>query len=426
MNYETDRFVAVVDKKPECELFNMPVKENADPSSPESLNGAIVEIREIPGTESFYNAAAWKVDGETYLLGRQVDKAGGKGYPDVGSLVLLTLGQDGKIESSKEIWKPKYGEHLLEDARVTLLPTRDIENDDAQSITAKSKVIIGFTAVDHVGNDHIPYPAVFITDTEKLKEGMFSRPRVIKNMMSRTALRRLVSALEDGYYESTEGTLLEPEVIEALGRGDQTTPLGEDINISKGKNVTAIGPNLFAFRPEGDINNHRLQVFEYQQENSEVTHKQYIDFSKDIPPWAEWRAGTTMPPVWLNENEAVFPIHGIKIVDGKYVYSIGTSRLKRDEDGTLSIDNISREPIIDPDLFVGMFNDDEVELHPERRVVYCCGGVPIYDDSGKLENLKLYVNVGDKRTVEVTVAVAKLIEGWQRDETIEQEIIVAA
>jgi hypothetical protein len=417
MNYETDRFITVVGKRPECELFNMPVKENAELPSLELLNETIVGIREIPGTEKFYNAAAWEVDKKTFLLGRQVKVAGGEGEPDVGSLVLLALGIDGNIVSSKEVWQPKDGEHFLEDARAIRLPS--------------GKVIIGFTSVKHVGNDYIPHPAVLITSTEELVEGMFSKPKIIK-AMSRTALR-IASAWEDGYYipvitsakEPMEGTLLEPEVIEIIGRGDQTTPLGEDIDILTGKNVTAIGLNLFMFRPEGEKNGHRLQVFGYQQENSEVTHKQYIDFPKDIP-WAEWRVGTTMPPIWLNENEAVFPIHGIKLVDGKYVYSIGTSRLLRDENGTLSVDNISQESIIDPDLFVGMFSDDEVELHEERRVVYCCGGVPIHDDSGKLENLKLYVNVGDKRTVEVTVAMAKLIEDWQRDEAIEQEMIVAA
>jgi len=133
-----------------------------------------------------------------------------------------------------------------------------------------------------------------------------------------------------------------------------------------------------------------------------------------------------MPPVWLNENKAILLLHGIKIVDGKFVYSITSSRLLKDEEGILSVDNVSRKPIIDPDIFAGMFGGQEVELHGERRVVYCCGGIPIYDNNGKLEYLKLYVNVGDKRTVEVTVSAAKLTEGWQISEPLEHEMSLAA
>lgn len=136
--------------------------------------------------------------------------------------------------------------------------------------------------------------------------------------------------------------------------------------------------------------------------------------SVDNIPWAEYRIGTTMPPIWLNDNEAIFPIHGIQIIDDKYVYSIGMARLLRGEGGELSVDNVSQKSIINPDSFAGEFDSDEIELHSERRVVYCCGGVPIYSDSGELEQLKLYVNVGDKRTVEVTVSVTGIIKSWQR------------
>jgi len=60
-----------------------------------------------------------------------------------------------------------------------------------------------------------------------------------------------------------------------------------------------------------------------------------------------------------------------------------------------------------------MFSNDDTELHSERRVVYCCGGVPVSNDSGEFEHLKMYVNVGDKRTVEVTIAMGRIIKGWQ-------------
>lgn len=386
-------------EKAEFGLPRMSAEENSEPSSLESLGEAIEGIREIPGTEGFYNAAAWEVNGKTYLLGRQVETANGKGKPDSGSLVLLTLGSDGNIVSSKEVWQPKVGEDLLEDARALLLPD--------------GRIAFGLTSVAREGDDYIPYPAVIITSTEELMERILPKPKVIK-AMGRIA-SKLVSLVQEEDDYRAPIRLPEPEVIKVMGKGDQTTPLGEDTSVSAGKNVTALSPDLFAFRSEGDNNNHRLKVFGYQQEDGEVTFKQSLDFSKDKPQWCEHRIGTTMPPVWLNKEEAFLPIHGIKIVDGKYVYSIGTARLFRDENGILSVDNISQKPIIDPDLFAGMFNSDEIELHSERRVVYCCGGIPICNDSGELEHLKMYVNVGDKRTVEVTISMGRIIKGWQRN-----------
>lgn len=389
-------------EKAEFGLPRMPAEEKSEPSSLESLGEAIEGIREIPGTEGFYNAAAWGgVNGETYLLGRQVDTAGGEGKPDSGSLVLLTLGPDGKIVSSKEVWQPKAGEDLLEDARALLLPD--------------GRIVFGLTSVAREGDNYIPHPTVLmIRSVEELEDGL-SKRRIIK-FIGGTALGRTIT--DHIFTESLlSGTTSELKVVKDM-IGDQTTPLGEVAEIAKiltGKNVTALSPDLeFAYRSEGDNNNHQLEVFGYQQEDGEVTFKQSLDFSKNKPPWGEYKIGTTMPPVWLNKNEAFLPIHGIKIVDGKYVYSIGTARLVRDEDGTLSVDNISQEPIIDPDLFNGMFGSDEIELHSERRVVYCCGGIPVCNDSGELEHLKMYVNVGDKRTVEVTVSTDKIIKSWQR------------
>lgn len=387
-------------ERAEFGLPRMPAEEKSEPSSLESLGEAIEGIREIPGTEGFYNAAAWETNGTTYLLGRQVNTAGGEGEPDSGSLVLKTLGPDGKIASSKEVWRPKVGEHLLEDVRALLLPD--------------GRIVFGLTYVVREGDNYIPHPTVLmIRSVEELEDGL-SKHRIIK-FLGGTALGRTIT--DHIFTESLlSGTTSELKVVKDM-IGDQTTPLGEVAEIIlTGKNVTAIGPgpNLVAFRPEGDDNNHRLRVLELQQEDDRVTHKQYLDFPNSIS-WAEHRIGTTMPPVWLNKNEAFLPIHGIKIVDGKYIYSIGTARLVRDEDGTLSVDNISQEPIIDPDLFNGMFGSDEIELHSERRVVYCCGGIPICNDSGELEHLKMYVNVGDKRTVEVTISMGRIIKGWQRN-----------
>lgn len=372
MRYEMDIIAAEShEDQPPSEAINMLAREAIfQTGTPELINDSIIEIREIPGTDNFYNAAAWEYNGITHLLGRQVEAAGGYGEPDVGSLVLKTLGQDGNISTSKEVWKPNEGgELLLEDARA--LPLSD------------GRIAFGITAVDR---NKTPHPAVLIIATEEL----------------------------------TNGTLPEPKIIEILGNGDQTTPLGEDTSELAGKNVTAIDSNLFAFRPEGDNNNHQLRVIQYREDGT-VSHQQYINFPKDIA-WAEWRIGTTMPPIWLNDHEAIFPIHGINKVADKYVYSIGSARLLKDENGILSVDNIISESLINPDLFADMYDGNDVELHSERRVVYCCGGIPVKDANGELERLKLYVNVGDRRTVEVTVPIAALTKGWISHPTAEQPL----
>ncbi len=326
----------------------------------EPLLESALTIREIPGTEKFYNAAAWEDEqGNTLLLGRKIEKAGEEGEPDVGSLVLLTL-KNGNIDSSKEIWKPSDdADYSLEDARA--LPLND------------GKIMFGLTAVDR---NKTPHPAVIIVSTAELANG-------------------------DSF---------KPKVIEAMGQGRQTTPLAEIIDTVDGKNGTPISSSLVAFRPEGEANNHQLRIFEYREDGS-VDHKQYIIFPKDIP-WASWRIGTTIPPIWLDDNQAIFPIHGITIVDEKYIYSIGGARLHKDSEGILSIDNISQKSLIDPDTFVGIIDDDDVELHSERRVVYCCGGIAVKAETGEIDSLKLFVNVGDKRTVEVTVPIDQLTRDW--------------
>jgi predicted GH43/DUF377 family glycosyl hydrolase len=405
MGCETYGVPVPVDENFNCLNISNEKYKELENYSAESQNNTIVKIRELPGTEGFYNAAVLYLNETHYLLGRQVEKAGKEGEPDIGSLVLKTLDGQGDIVFSEEVWRPNKenqdGEYLLEDARALTL--------------SDGRVAIGLTYVTRKGNDYIPHPAVLVVSSiEKLKQDL-PNVETIKRI-GKIAINQ----------KSVDGVV-----------GDQTTPIGEDIPIPMGKNVTAIGHNMhadrlmnevnehtysFAFRPEGDDNNHTLQVFEYQ-EGGEVTHSQYINFPKDIS-WAEYRIGTTMPPVWLNKNEAIFPIHGIQIVNSKFVYSIGSARLLKDEHGNLSVDNISQNSIINPDSFVGNI-DDEVELHGERRVVYCCGGVPTYDDAGRYENLKLYVNVGDKRTVEVTVSIAKMIKDWDRGGYSEELLPIA-
>ena len=320
-----------------------------------------LEIHLIPHEKAFYNAAAWEGPaGTTYLLGRQVEAAAEPDKPDVGSLLLMTLDADGEVLSTNEVWQPDDDSDSLEDVRV--LPLSD------------GRLVAGLTRVLKEGEEYIPYPAFLVFPGAGL----------------------------------TPETFADPEIIKSLGAGADTTPVDERFEAVSGKNATAIDEFTFMFRQDGD--DHRLTVFETDGETA--TKLQYIDFPEDIP-WARFRVGTTIPPLWLNESQAIMPIHGITMEGDTYVYSIGSARLLRDETGRLSIDNISQDPLIDPDMFAGMFDGDDIELHADRRVVYSCGGIPVFDEAGELEKLKLYVNVGDTRTVEVTLPAAKLMENWQ-------------
>ena len=380
-------------EKAEFGLPRMSVEENSKPPSVESLK-VIEEIREIEGTDGFFNAAAIEIDGITHLVGRLVKYPGGEGKPDAGPLVLKTLGPDGNVVFSKEVWRPNDEDNSLEDPRAVV--SRD------------GGIDFGFTFVSREDGRITPRPAIMkIRSVEELEKGL-SNYETIKFLGGIAIGRNFAD--QKSLKGPLERMLPKLKVIKNI-IGDETTPLGEEvIDISTGKNVTAISSGQYAYRPEGEKYNHCLLVFEHQPDQDKVSHKQYLHFP-NVPSWGEYKIGTTMPPIWLNKNEALLPIHGIKIVDSKYVYSIGTARLVRDEDGTLSVDNISQEPIIHPDLFAGRLKSKE--LHRNRRVVYCCGGKPKYYDNGKPKNLIMYINVGDERTVEVTVSMEKIIKSWQ-------------
>ena len=173
-----------------------------------------------------------------------------------------------------------------------------------------------------------------------------------------------------------------------------------------GKNLTPIDKNTFLFRPDSKDYYHKLIIFSL---HSQIPVKlDEVEFPLDLP-WANWRIGTTMPPIWLTPNEALFIIHGISIqnIDGKdkYIYSIGKAKLIRRNDAYEVI--VGREPILTPDDFLDTNGIPLVEeLHPEsRRVVYSCGGV-IKNNAPEI--LSLYVNVGDRTTFEVEFSLPEL------------------
>lgn len=176
-----------------------------------------------------------------------------------------------------------------------------------------------------------------------------------------------------------------------------------------GKNLTPVDAHTYFFRPESEEYNHKLLVFSL---HSQVPEKMGdIEFPTDIP-WAEWRIGTTMPPLWVTPTEAIFIIHGISLrkVNGKdiYVYSIGRAKLTH-EHANYRV-TVAPDPILTPDMFIDKHGNPLVkELHPEiRRVVYSCGGLIKRNTQ---DRLSLFVNVGDMATFEVEMSLAELKAG---------------
>ncbi len=176
-----------------------------------------------------------------------------------------------------------------------------------------------------------------------------------------------------------------------------------------GKNVTPIDNTTYFFRPDLPEYFHKILVFSlHSQVPEKITD---LVFPRELS-WAKWKIGTTMPPIWLTKEEALFIIHGISIqnVDGadKYIYSIGRAKLSR-KDNSFQV-TVAPEPILTPDDFLDESGAPLVqELHPElRRVVYSCGGII----KKKSENvLSLYVNVGDRTTFEVDLSLSDLKHG---------------
>lgn len=176
-----------------------------------------------------------------------------------------------------------------------------------------------------------------------------------------------------------------------------------------GKNLTPVDNTTYLFRPDSPDYNHKILAFSLHSQVPEKLGD--IAFPQDLP-WAMWRIGTTMPPIWLTPNEALFIIHGITIqkIDGhdKYIYSIGRAKLIRNKKTFQVI--VSHEPILTPDDFLNNKGKPLVEeLHPElRRVVYSCGGII---KKHAQDSLSLYVNVGDRATFEVEFSLNELKEG---------------
>jgi predicted GH43/DUF377 family glycosyl hydrolase len=176
-----------------------------------------------------------------------------------------------------------------------------------------------------------------------------------------------------------------------------------------GKNITPIDKSTYLFRPDATDYYHKILVFSLKSQIPEKLDD--VEFPLDLP-WAKWRIGTAMPPIWLTPDEALFIIHGItkQNIDGKekYIYSIGRAKLIRKNNKFQVI--VAPEPILIPDDFLNNEGLSLVkEMHPEiRRVVYSCGGII---KKNKQDTLSLYVNVGDRTTFEVEFSLEELKKG---------------
>lgn len=176
-----------------------------------------------------------------------------------------------------------------------------------------------------------------------------------------------------------------------------------------GKNITPLDSYTYLFRPESPEYNHKILVFSLHHQVPEKLTD--ITFPTDLY-WAQWRIGTTMAPIWINQYEAIFLIHGIskQTIQGtqKYIYSIGRAKLTK-KNNTYTV-TVAPEPIITPDDFIDEQGHPLIpELHPNaRRVVYSCGGII---KKNQKDTLTLYVNVGDRTTYEVEFPLSELKAG---------------
>lgn len=214
---------------------------------------------------------------------------------------------------------------------------------------------IGLTAVLNIRNQYIPYPAITVLRKQPWRDEL---PAVT--------------------------------LIEAFGPG---------------KNITPITDRTFLFRPQGQEYAHKLLVFDFHDLLARKI--QDLEFPANLP-WASWKIGTAMPPIWFSENEGLLIFHGISVMNGKFVYSLGRARLFREE-GKFKV-QVAGLPVLTPDNFKSERGTRLVrELHPRlRRVIYACGGVVKKSTPDKLD---LYVNVGDTATFEVEFGLEELKHG---------------
>ena len=323
----------------------------------------VTGLRIIEGIpENFYNAGAFVgPDGRIVLVGRQVEEAGGHDQPDVGTLVAAILEENSVVET-KEIWSPKpSGDAASDETAVDLI-------EDVRAAEKDGKVAFDVTRLSPLGGKYKPYPAFTeFVDPESLMVNGFPNTIYLSNV--------------------------DPERF----------------YMQAGKNTTRIWPGHIMYRP--DNMDHGFVVHRIGEDGTNDV-VQELPFS-EVPFWGAYRMGSTMPPVWLNETDAILIVHGITYDQGMYRYTIGSARLHRDEDGVFSIDNVSPNPHLTPEMSADLFPGEQVELHPElRQALYATGGIVHRDDTGNPHEIELFPNVGDTRTISASLSVAGIVRTW--------------
>lgn len=235
-------------------------------------------------------------------------------------------------------------------------PTDDSQHleDPRALVLPDGSVLVGLTAVRKVSDKFLPYPAFAKVST---REG-------------RTEIDDLV-------------------VADHLGQG---------------KNLTPFDSETWVFRR--DDQNHQLTIVSWDGKSAKAIGE--IDFRQHIPTWASFRMGTTISPIQITQNEYLMIIHGIRFENGIYHYSIGRAKIVKTRG--FEVLAVDERPIITPEDFYVDGAPIYPELHDFRRVVYVCGGVR--KKVGAQDLLALYVNVGDRQTVEVVLQMKKLLSGW--------------
>ena len=176
--------------------------------------------------------------------------------------------------------------------------------------------------------------------------------------------------------------------------------------LDPGKNMTPLTDTAWVYRKETD--NFILTVVNWDGKISKVTGSIRLD---SVPFWATHKIGTTMPPIWMTENEALFILHGVSKIGDMYHYALGRARLVRNGD-MFTILDVDPKPFLTPDdVAQTALTLNIQERHQFRRVVYCCGGI-VRGTTDQTKELSLYVNIGDSQTVEVVYPLSELTKGW--------------
>lgn len=167
--------------------------------------------------------------------------------------------------------------------------------------------------------------------------------------------------------------------------------------LGPGKNLTPIDENRYLFRSEDQL--HKFKLVSWTGKNPQVEAE--IDFTQQIPYWAEERIGTTFPPIWQDQDKGLMFLHGVYVRGGIHHYALTPAWLNR-HNGSYTT-TVADEPLLTSAILQKNGHLKYQELHPEKRVVYLCGAL-MYNGC-----VNLYVNVGDTQTVLVTYSLQELI-----------------